>query len=200
MIPDPKVTQEIYGNHSAIDVDAIIRRSEIELPAYELKQGILLLEKNGKQDPDMIDKLMKTTCAIANIGPDSTGKILVGVTDKKADSDRAAEIDGVIPKKVGKRFVVGVAREAKRVKLSVEKYFALLRDGVKNSALSEPLRGEILSNIDYNEFYGLGVIIITIPPQKSLSYFGDDVYWRNGDTTEAAKQAKRIAEIAGRFK
>jgi hypothetical protein len=153
MIPDPKVTQEIYGNHSAIDVDAIIRRSEIELPAYELKQGILLLEKNGKQDPDMIDKLMKTTCAIANIGPDSTGKILVGVTDKKADSDRAAEIDGVIPKKVGKRFVVGVAREAKRVKLSVEKYFALLRDGVKNSALSEPLRGEILSNIDYNEFY-----------------------------------------------
>jgi predicted transcriptional regulator len=53
--------------------------------------------------------------------------------------------------------------------------------------------------MDFNSFYGLGVIAISIPPQSEISYVGEELYWRNGDATELAGTAKQIAGIAGRF-
>jgi hypothetical protein len=57
-----------------------------------------------------------------------------------------------------------------------------------------------MSNIDYHAFYGLGVIVITIQPQKELSYVGDNAYWRVGDETKRADTAKEIAALAQRFR
>jgi hypothetical protein len=99
-----KLSEVIYSNHTTVDIESVIRRSEIELANYELKQGLLVLEVKGVEDPQMIDKVVKTICAIANIGPKSSGKILIGVTDKKADADRVKKIDSVDAKKIGKRF------------------------------------------------------------------------------------------------
>jgi hypothetical protein len=194
-----KIADKIYSDHTTVDIEGVVRRSEIELANYELKQGLLTLAEGGGFDAQMTDKIVKTICAIANIGPKSMGKILIGVTDKKADADRAKKIDGVEPKKVGKRYVVGVNREAKRLKISVEQYFSKLKDGIKKSELTAELRDTVLSNIDFNSFYGLGVIVITVPPQSAISYVDEELYWRNGDATELATTAKQIAGVAGRF-
>lgn len=67
------------------------------------------------------------------------------------------------------------------------------------SELTPELRDAVLSNMDFNSFYGLGVIAITVPSQAALSYVGEDLYWRNGDSTELAKTAKEIAGLASRF-
>jgi hypothetical protein len=194
-----KLAEEIYGDHTTVDIEAVIRRSEIELANYELKQGLLMLTESGGQDPDMIDKVVKTICAIANIGPKSTGKILIGVTNKRADGERIKKIDGIEAKKIGKRFVVGVNREARRLGISVEQYFAKWKDGIRNSDLSEGLRDAVLSNMDFNSFYGFGVIVITIPSQSGVSYAGEELYWRDGDSTVLATAPKQIAAIASRF-
>ncbi len=158
-----------------------------------------MLSQDRKIDNALIEKVLKTLCAIANNGPQRAGKVLIGVTDKDADAERVKQLDGVEPKKVGKRFVVGVVREAKVLKLSVEDYYTTWKEAVKKSPLSPALRDSVLSHIDYNSFYGLGVIVFTVPPQKELSYYGDDVYWRNGDSTETATTAKQIAGLAQRF-
>ncbi len=194
-----KSKNEIYNNHSTIDIQALIRRSEIELSNYELKQGLLKLEKHGKEDAGMIEKITKTICAIANIGPGSTGKILIGVTDKAADTTRIKTIDGIDAQPLGKRWIVGVNREALRLNISVENYFSRIKDKIKKSLLSEDLKNSVLSSIDYNSFFGLGLIVITVPPQKGVSYLGEDIYWRSGDSTEKAVGAKQIAAIASRF-
>lgn len=196
---DPKLAKTIYSNHTTVDIDSVVRRSEIELANYELKQGLLTLADKPKIDSEIIDKVVKTICAIANIGPHSTGKIIIGVTDKKADAERIKKLDQIEPKKIGKRLVVGVNREAKRLGISPEQYVSKWKDGIKKSSLTVELRDSVLSNLDFNSFYGLGVIVITIPPQQTLSYVGDDVYWRNGDSTEMAVGAKQIAGIANRF-
>ena len=190
---------EIYRSHTTIDVEAVIRRSEIELANYELKQGLLFLSDKGGVDENIIDKIVKTICAIANNGPESVGKIIIGVTDKDNDTARIQEIDKIDPKKIGKRFVVGVNREAKRLGITVEKYFSMWKDGIRKSSLSSAVRDSVLSNIDFNSFYGLGVIVITIPSQSELSYIGEEVYWRNGDSTERAETPKQIATLAKRF-
>lgn len=65
----------VYGDHTIIDVDAVLHRSEIELPNYELKQGLLRLDGSRGVDANMIDKVVKTVAAIANNGPNSSGKV-----------------------------------------------------------------------------------------------------------------------------
>lgn len=192
-------SQEIYGNHTSIDIEGVIRRSEIELANYELKQGILTLTDKPVIDDGIFQKVIKTICAVANNGPHVIGKILIGVTDKDQDAERCKKLFSINPMKVGKRFVVGVTREAKYLELSMEEYVSKWKDEIAKSGLSQGLKDSVLSRIDYNSFYGLGIIIITIPVQKEACYVGEEMFWRKGDSTELAKGAKQIAEIAKRF-
>jgi hypothetical protein len=197
---EENIRHQIYGNHATTDIEVAIRNfSEIELANYELKQGLLSLSEKRNVDSQLIDKVIKTVCGIANNGANRSGKVIIGVTDKDADAMRIKELDGIEPKKVGKRFVVGVNREAKVLGLSVENYFSKWKDAIKNSEISSSLRDSVLSNMDFNSFYGLGIIVITIPPQKELSYVGEEIYWRNADATELAKTPKQIAMLAQRF-
>lgn len=80
-VQDAKLAKVIYSNHTSVDIEAVIRRSEIELANYELKQGLLTLAAGANVDPNIIDKVIKTICAIANVGPKSTGKILRAMRD-----------------------------------------------------------------------------------------------------------------------
>ena len=196
---DASGTQHIYGSHSTVDIQNAIRRSEIELANYELKQGLLSLSVKREKDNSIITKVVNTICAMANNGPKSIGKILIGVADKEADKNRIKQLDCVEGRPIGKRYVVGVKREANYLGLSVEKYFSLWKEGIRNSELSIGLRDTVLTNIDFNDFFGLGVITITVPAQSEISYIGEDVYFRSADDTLKAKTAKQIAAIAKRF-
>ena len=53
--------------------------------------------------------------------------------------------------------------------------------------------------MDFNSFYGLGVITLTVPAQNDVSYYGEEVFFRDGDQTLAAKGARQVADIAKRF-
>lgn len=190
----------IYGSHATTDIEALIRRSEIELSEYELKQGLLTLANPRTEDAGVLEKVINTICAIANNGPKRVGKIVIGVTDKIADAERVKELDQVEPKKVGKRFIVGVDREANALGITVDQYFAKWKNAIKKSDLSESLRDSVLSSMDYNSFHGMGIIVITVPEQTELSWVGGDrAYWRNADATELAADPKRIAGLAKRF-
>lgn len=199
-IPRKDDKSSIYANHTTIDIDSMMRRSEVELANYELKQGLLSLDNTREIDPNMIAKVAKTICAIANNGPGHTGKIIIGVADKLSDAERIKSLDGVDPVKVGNRFVVGISREAKILGKKIEDYYSLWKEGLNSAPISEPLKSLVASSMDFNNFYGLGVIIITIRPQSDLSYYGDDVYWRNADSTEQATNMKQAGEISKRFK
>ena len=192
------INSEIYGNHSTTDIESLIRRSESELSDYELKQGLLSLSVQRSIDEQLIEKVIKTICAIANNGS-RVGKVIIGVTDKDDDATRIRDLDSIEPKKVGRRFVVGVHREAKVLGISRENYYSKWKDSIKNSKLSSPLRESVLSHIDFDGFYGLGVIVITIPVQNEVSYFDDEIYWREGNSTTLAKNPKQIAMVAQRF-
>lgn len=189
----------IYGAHTHIDIENIIRRSEIELPHYELKQGLLKLDSSRSIDENILKKVIKTICAIANNSPDSAGKIIIGIVDSESDKNRVCELDKIEAKKISRKYVVGVSREARILNITVEEYFTKWKDGIRNSSLSEVLKDQVLSNIDYNDFFGLGLIVINIPPQREVSYYEDDIYFRSGDETVKAEKTKQIATIVQRF-
>lgn len=191
--------KHVYSNHSVAEIDAMIRRSEIELPEYELKQGLLSLSGTRSSDAGVLHKVVKTVCAIANNGKNRGGSLVVGVTDKAADAARIAELDSITPRKVGSRQVVGVRREAKILGESTEDYYTRWKNAIRNSDLSSPLKEDVLSSMSYHDYFGFGLILIGVPGQSAVSYVGDDIFVRSGDDTVQASDAKSIAAVVQRF-
>jgi len=192
-------SKDIYANHSTVDIDSYIRSTGMELSRYELKQGILQLDEGRNVNYDLLTRLVQTACGIANNGPARGGHIIIGVADKIKDAERISKLDGVQARKVGIWHVVGIDREAKAQSISLEQYHSIIRQAFEKSELSEPTKAAILSSIDYNAYYGYGVIIISIPSQKEPTYVGDLMYWRDGDNTRLAEGAKQISDIGRRF-
>lgn len=191
---------DIYGEHTAIDIDGSIRRSHIEAPHYELKQGLLRLDDSRSIDPNILNKIVETVCAIANNGKDRAGTLLVGVADKDADAARVKHLYNIEPRKVGKMHVVGVRREAEALSESVEDYFGRFKTAIRASDLSEPLKSDVLSSVAYTDYFGLGVVIIRVPPQKDVSLVGDRVFIRASDETVEVHGPASLLDVGKRFR
>lgn len=188
-----------HGVGLAIDFENSLRRSKIETPRYEFKQGLLRLGETRERDPSIVNKILETACAIANIGPDSRGFIYIGVADKVADAERIKTLDNVTAQIVDGKHVVGIDREAKILSISVEQWVRVLVSEMRRSNLSEPLLTSMLAKVDTVAYRGLSVIRITVPTQSQQSWVGDKTFDRQGaETIEAS--GKGIAAIASRFK
>lgn len=188
-----------HGSGLALDFENSIRRSKIETPRYEFKQGLLRLSDNRKYDKALEEQILKTICAIANIGPSSEGYIFIGVADKTADAKRIEELDNVTPIQISNHFVVGVDREAKVLNITLEDYCRRIVGFIKASPLSETLVSSVLSNIDIVDYRSLSVIRIKIPSQPEISYYGDEVYERQYNNTVKIESPKSVMAIAKRF-
>jgi hypothetical protein len=165
------VSKIAFGVRREHDIENTLRRSQIETPTFELKQGILRLDGTRSRDPGVFKKVLETICAIANIGPHSTGAVFVGIADDQADADRIAAIDGIVPYQVGSRWIVGIDREATILSMTVERYYQLWRENIDKSGLSPHLKTDVLSRLDLCIHKGVHILILTIPPQQNVSLF-----------------------------
>lgn len=188
-----------HGSGLALDFENSVRRSKIETPRYEFKQGLLRLSNDRKYDNDLKDQILKTICAIANIGPNSEGFIFVGVADKDADAQRIKELDGILPIKISNHSVVGIDREATVLGIELEDYCRRIVGFIKASSLSEALISSVLSNIDIIDYCTLSVIRIKVPPQNEISYYNEEIYVRQYNDTVKITSPKEVMEIAKRF-
>ncbi|MCY0110731.1 DUF262 domain-containing protein [Pseudomonas monsensis] len=182
-----------HGAGLALDMENSLRRSRIETSRYECKQGLMTLSDSRTIDPNLPLKIITTICAIANVGPDADGYIFVGVADKEADANRIKELDDVDPVVVGSRYVVGLERELKLLKIGAEQYLERFLEHIRNSELSEPLKSQILSQTDFVEYKGLSVLRVRVPSQKEVSFVGNDAYIRENSSTVSAQGKKLLA-------
>jgi hypothetical protein len=184
------------GAGLGLQVENCLRRSQIETPRYEAKQGLLSLDSARLWNNDLLQRLVETACGIANLG--TSGDIFIGVADCAADASRVADLDGVTPVVVGQRHVVGIDREAAAIGIDLEAYVRRILDAFRNSGLSEPLKTQILGEIDAVEFRGVTIVRISIPVQSGVSFVGSRCFTRElSDTKEAT--GPDILAIQSRF-
>ncbi len=191
-------SQLFHGPGLAIDFENSLRRSRIETPRYEMKQGFLSLDKNRQFEKSLVERLAQTACAMANIGPESRGFIQIGVADQKKDADRAKELDSIEPVPVNSHWVVGVDREARKLGKTVEKYVDMFVSEFKKIPVSEDLKRDILSDIDTVNYRGFSVIRIAVKPQSRASYVNNECFIREGSHTKKA-EGPAIEAVISRF-
>lgn len=172
-----------HGAGLAIDFENSIRRSKTETNRYECKQGFVDLSDNRKIDTNLQNVIIETICGIANLGPNSEGYIFIGVADKKADKERIEKLDNVTAQSINERYVVGVDRELSYFGGKEDNYINYLLGNIQKSDLSEPLKTQMLSQLDVVDYKGLMVIRLKIPSQKQLSFVGKDCFYRENSKT-----------------
>ena len=175
-----------HGPGMVFDFENSIRRSRTETTRYEFKQGLLRLDDKRQIDPTIVQTIIETLCAIANVGPDAQGFLYIGIADKPADAQRIHELDGIDPVKFDHVDIVGIEREAKQLGLAIDKYMHLLEDGISKSLLSDPLKTNLLTSLDLISYKGIQVIRIRVPRQMQLTFLGDECFLRFGSSTKKA--------------
>ncbi|MEG4121246.1 DUF262 domain-containing protein [Microcoleus sp. N9_B4] len=169
-------------------------RSRIETAKYECKQGFLdLSPTNRKLNDGLPQRLVETICGIANSDPDTDGYIFIGVADKKEDAEKIKKLDEINPIEINDRYVVGIDREAKFLGKTLEDHVGILINAIKKSALTDPLKTQVLTKIDTICYKGCSVIRINIPSQKEVSFVGEKAFIREDTSTVEAKGQKLMA-------
>ncbi|HRO33187.1 MAG TPA: DUF262 domain-containing protein [Brevundimonas sp.] len=187
-----------HGPGLVFDFENSIRRARMENSRYEFKQGILRLEDGKKRDDTALQTIVETICGIANIGPDADGFIYIGIVDKPADAKRVLELYDVEAVNFDTAQIVGVDREAAQLGLPLDQYMRIVSDYVRNSALDDPLKTNVLAGMDLIAYKGRSVIRVRVPRQHAPSFLNGECYLRIGATTIKAN-GPQIAAIAKQF-
>lgn len=188
---DPPVLR--HGSGLALDFENSIRRAKIESNRYECKQGFFDLSDKRKLNEKLYDEIIETICGIANVGPDEDGFLFIGVADKEADAERVKALDNIEFKTVNKRYIVGIDRELKLLKGNLDDYINKLMGKISKSDLTEPLKSQVLSQLDVIDYKGMTIIRLRIPKQKELSFIGKSSFTRENSKTIELNGPKLIS-------
>ncbi|NKS86283.1 DUF262 domain-containing protein [Rhodococcus hoagii] len=188
-----------HGPGLALDFENSLRRSQIETIRYEFKQGLLRLDDDRAWDDSLAARLGETICGIANSAPNVDGFLYIGVADKDADTERIRTLDGINPVRIGKHDVVGIDREARIKKMSLDRYVQRLVSKLSKSGLSEPLLSQTLSRVDTIEYKGRSVVRIEVPGQSDVSDCNGRIYVRRTSSTVELNDPKEILALGRTF-
>ncbi|MEO0986198.1 MAG: DUF262 domain-containing protein [Cyanobacteria bacterium J06639_14] len=182
-----------HGSGLVKELENSLRRSRLETPRYEFKQGLLRLDHRREEDPQMISKIIETICGISNLGPDADGYLFIGVADCLQHAERIRGLDGEDFIDVSGRYVVGIEREANILGVSLDDYVKRIADKIMTSDLSEPLKTQVLSKFDSIDYRGKSVIRITVPAQKAISFVGSNAFTRMNNSTIAVDSRQLLS-------
>lgn len=157
------------------------------------------LDNKQTQDTKILDKLVNTICAIANLGKNSEGYLYIGIADSRKDAKRIKDIYKIEPYEINEKFIVGIERECQALDITIDEYLKKIVDYINNSDLSDHTKRHVLSQIDTILYKDLTVIRITIPPQKEPTYVGDKMFIRQGNSTVELTRPKDIVAISSMF-
>lgn len=180
------------------EFENILMQSYTEQSMYEFKQGFLRLENQSNFDDRAFGKYIKTASAIANIGPNSIGYLIIGVADSNEDAVRIRQLYDIESKRYNSFDVFGIEHEAKKLGKNLDDYFSYIISKINTQPITDEFKNNLTRNIRLINYFGKSVLICTIRSQEDPVIFGDKYYERNGNkTVELA--AKEFSTLFKRF-
>jgi hypothetical protein len=88
---------------------------------------------------------------------------------------------------------VGIDREARLLKITLEEYVRKVVAVFQNTDITEPLKTHLLSSFDTIMVHGLTTIRIRIPAQSDVSFASGQAYSREGSSTIEVQGPRLVA-------
>ncbi len=190
-------TTRSSGSH-AIDFENYLRRSKIEAPNYDFKQGLYTLNSNNRRlDEKNFDKTCQNIAAIANLGKDKKGYIFIGVSDKETDTQLIEKLDNINAPRFDSFGVVGLEREAYLKQTDLDNYILFISRKIRNSELPEWLKTQVNTSLTTINYINHTVLMLEVKAGSGPVWYKDKLYIRDGH--EKQPQEKSGEQISAVF-
>lgn len=185
----------------SIDLEALLTNALIEQQSLECKQGLYRLSDQREYDPNCLTQILQTIVAISNIGPSSTGYIVIGVADKPADAARIGQLDQVQSSEYRGFNIVGLEREATLRGEPMGDYWTWLIQQINSSPkLPHWLRESVARNARLIRYRSKSVGVLKVEPAKEVAFYNNtDLYERRGSETIKVDPGPSMVSVVQRF-
>jgi len=178
----------------AIDLENYLRRSRIEAPRYDFKQGFYTLSDKRQFDDGFFESLLQNIVAMANLGKGKKGYLFIGISDKEADTKRIEDLDVMQAPRIPPFGIVGLEREAKLRGVSLDDYILFITRKIRDSELPEWLKTSINTNVNPITYSGNTVLMLEINTGTEPVWYKNKLYIRDGN--EKKNQEVSGAQVA----
>ncbi|MDJ0743319.1 MAG: putative DNA binding domain-containing protein [Xenococcaceae cyanobacterium MO_167.B27] len=185
-----------------MDLENCLRRSKIEAPHYDFKQGVYNLNnKNRCFDEQCFDKICQNISAIANLGKGKKGFILLGVTDNEQDTQRVENLDKINAPRFGSFGIVGLEREANIKNISLDDYILFISRKIRDSQLAEWLKTQVNTSLTPINYSNYTVLMIKVQAGNEPAWYKNKLYIRDGHEKQAQeKSGEQISAVYNLFR
>ncbi|MBS2770358.1 ATP-binding protein [Anoxybacillus rupiensis] len=164
------------------EFENLLKKSATEASSYDFKQGFHRLDDSKKFDSKAFEKVLETICAMANLGKNKVGYIIIGVCDKEDDARRIKQLYNIDSVKVGKYHVTGIEHEA-GFHINIDKYHQFISERIHTSRLSDHIKIRVASNITSLVYKKKVVFIIRVESGDEPCFLENNMYKRIGAQT-----------------
>ena len=185
----------------ATHLEQLLTNALVEQQSFDCKQGLYRLGQGRDFDSSSFDKIMRTLTAISNVGPKSTGYIVLGVADNEQDALRVESLDGISAEKVRHFHVVGIDREARVRGSSLNDYWAWI---IQRISTSSDIPNWLASNVSRDArlvtYRGMAVGVLKVRPATEVAFYRNgELYDRSGSETVEVAPGSALVEVIQRF-
>lgn len=185
----------------AIDLENYLRRSRIEAPRYDFKQGFYTLSDRRQFDDGFFESLLQNIAAMANLGKGKKGHFFIGISDKEADTKRIEELDLMQAPRIPPFGIVGLEREAKLREVSLDDYILFITRKIRDSELPEWLKTSINTNVNPITYSGNTVLMLEINAGAEPVWHKNKLYIRDGNEKKSQEvSGAQVAAVYSLFK
>ncbi|SMG41644.1 GmrSD restriction endonuclease domain-containing protein [Paenibacillus aquistagni] len=163
----------------------ILTQSFTEQSLYDFKQGFHRLGGDFEFDEALFKKVILTLTAMANVGPNTVGYVIIGIADDHDATDRIETVYGTSAIKFNKFEITGVQGEASKYRNGLDGYFQYIIQKLSSMPISEADKNQISRNIKLISYYDKSVLIFQIESRNEPSLFDGKYHIRKGPNNEA---------------
>ncbi|MBN3456871.1 DUF262 domain-containing protein [Mycobacterium sp. DSM 3803] len=185
----------------SVDLESLLTNALIEQPSFECKQGLHRLDDERRYDEHCLTQILQTLTAISNVGPHSTGYVVLGVADKSSDAARIHDLDGVTASAYRDFHIVGIEREAVLRGESLSDYWKWIVQQINSSSkLPDWLRESVARHARLIRYRSKMVGVLKVEPAKQVAFFnGSELFERRGSETLKIDPGPSQVSVIQRF-
>ncbi|MRT44038.1 DUF262 domain-containing protein [Enterobacteriaceae bacterium RIT702] len=185
-----------YINHAWLTlIRTILNNARTEQPSYDFKQGLFNLAGKHEVDDECLVNIIQTCVAINNIGKESKGFILIGVSENIHTANRLNSLYSIQPIEFNGFYINGIDHEATIKSGSIDDYFMFIKQKIQGYNFTNALKQQILKDIELCSYNGLHVLKIEVKSVGQVCHYENSFFIRQGSSTELLTEGDQIIDL-----
>jgi Protein of unknown function DUF262 len=185
--------------NSRLYVEGLLQGPVAEEPIIELKQGFCELTDPPIEASTLLDEILQTAVAMANLGTETEGLVIIGVADKPSAAARIKALFGTDAIEVSGQLVVGTEEQITHLGYDVDAWWRRWQSRIRSAPLMPEFANALAQS--FKPVYCDGKLLWEMRPKspgKPLTYDGR-FFVRVGSSTIELSADDFLANVTANF-